>query len=83
MKKAIFMAGLALSGLLPFAGRSQTISGNTVLKAPANLSLTTDLRLIRANPTDVFSTSFNISATGRNDINAYLLCYLSTLIYPD
>ncbi len=77
------MAGLALSGLLPFAGRSQTISGNTVLKAPANLSLTTDLRLIRANPTDVFSTSFNISATGRNDINAYLLCYLSTLIYPD
>lgn len=32
--------------------------------------------------TNVFSTSFNRTATGRNDLNAYLMCYLNTLIYP-
>ena len=32
--------------------------------------------------TNVFSNSFNRIATGRNDMNAYLMCYLNTLIYP-
>ncbi len=83
MKKVLFGAYLFFAISVPFAGWSQTISGTTVLKSPATLSVNTDLRLIRPNPTDVFSTTFNLSATGKNDINAYLLCYLSTLIYPD
>ncbi|HEU4471560.1 MAG TPA: hypothetical protein VFR58_10780 [Flavisolibacter sp.] len=29
-----------------------------------------------------FSSQFRNTASGRSDINAYLLCYLSTLVYP-
>src|SRR2546423_8859944 len=36
--------------------------------------------ILKGNNT--FSTAFNNAATGRNDVNAYLLCYLTTLIYP-
>jgi Lipase (class 3) len=83
MKRILLAANMLIISCLPYAGWSQTISGTKALISPVNLSTTKDLRLIRPNPTDVFSTSFNLSATGRNDINAYLLCYLSTLIYPD
>jgi len=33
-------------------------------------------------PGNAFGRHFNMNATGRNDVNAYLLCYLTTLIYP-
>ncbi len=32
--------------------------------------------------TGVFSTSFSNTAVGKNEVNAYLLCYLSTVVYP-
>jgi Lipase (class 3) len=32
--------------------------------------------------TNAFSTAFQNNAIGRNDMDAYLLCYLTTLIYP-
>jgi hypothetical protein len=31
---------------------------------------------------EAFTASFSNTSTGRNDMNAYLLCYLTTLIYP-
>jgi pimeloyl-ACP methyl ester carboxylesterase len=33
-------------------------------------------------PANAFGRFFNMNETGRNDVNAYLLCYLTTLIYP-
>jgi hypothetical protein len=56
---------------------NQPVKTVSVVSSPITKSL-----LIRSTGTDVFSTSFSNSATGRNDMNAYLLCYLSTLIYP-
>ena len=39
-----------------------------------------NLKLSKVNNT--FSNSFNRSAQGRNDVNAYLMCYITTLIFP-
>jgi hypothetical protein len=61
----------------------QTISNQTVITKPTTLSGLQNLKLIRPVTANVFSSSFNLQATGRNDMNAYLLCYLSTLVYPD
>ena len=44
-------------------------------------SLTT-LTIAAPKGTNAFSTVFNNTATGRDDANAYLLCYLTTLVYP-
>jgi hypothetical protein len=44
-------------------------------------SLTT-LTIAAPKGTNAFSTAFNNAATGRDDANAYLLCYLTTLVYP-
>jgi hypothetical protein len=45
-------------------------------------SVTTFTPLAIKKGTNVFSTSFQNNVTGRNDMNAYLLSYITTLIYP-
>ncbi len=62
-------------GINLFAQLSPVVKTTSITTIPQSL-------LIRSTGNDVFSTSFSNSATGRNDVNAYLLCYLSTLVYP-
>ena len=61
----------------------QTIINQSINTKPTLLTGTQNLKLIRPVTANVFTSSFNLQATGRSDMNAYLLCYLSTLIYPD
>ena len=46
------------------------------------VSLTTPKKLVIAKGTNVFNTAFNKTASGRNDMNAYLMAYITTLVYP-
>ncbi len=50
------------------------------LRDVSNVSLVTSL--VTKKGTNAFSNAFQNNATGRNDMNAYLLCYITTLIYP-
>jgi hypothetical protein len=57
------------------------------LASPAQKEISTSTslvttRLIIPKGNTAFGTQFNNAATGKNNANAYLLCYLSTLIYP-
>ncbi len=81
MKKIISLL-LMGSALLPMSAPAQNPAIAGTITKPANLTVNTELRLVKFNPTDVFSTGFNLNATGRSDMNSYLLCYLSTLVYP-
>jgi Lipase (class 3) len=60
------------------------LSAQTIQQASKVQTLTpmTQLKSLEVKGTNVFSTSFGKTAKGRNDMNAYLLCYLTTLIYP-
>jgi lipase (class 3) len=62
------MTGLRISPFLPIV---------LVLAGPASAG---DAPPRGAN---VFTTAFRHDAAGRNDLNAYLLMYLTTLIYPE
>jgi hypothetical protein len=44
--------------------------------------LTSVRKMVVAKGTNVFTSSFSKTATGRNDMNAYLMAYITTLIYP-
>jgi hypothetical protein len=56
---------------------NQPIKNISGISSPITKSL-----LVRSTGNEVFSSGFSNTAVGRNDMNAYLLCYLSTLIYP-
>lgn len=62
------------------------LTGTNVLQAqltPVVSAQTTVLKkMALAKGTNVFSTSFSRTGTGRQNMNAYLMCYLTTLIYP-
>jgi Lipase (class 3) len=49
--------------------------GGTVLQAQTAV-------LLNAADNSVFTTKFNPNAAAQDNVNAYLLCYLSTMIYP-
>lgn len=73
------VSGLIFTSVL----HAQTIKNQVTTISSANISRMQNLKLIKPVTANVFTTSFNLSATGRNDMNTYLLCYISTLIYPD
>jgi pimeloyl-ACP methyl ester carboxylesterase len=84
MKKKIQEIVLAIITIVPLLAEAQpAIRPGKNFDNIRTATSANGVRLQLANPTDVFSTSFSANASGKNDANAYLLCYLSTLIYPD
>jgi len=81
VKKIIYMKKISclVCGLVVLTGLANLSAQLTPNVQPvANLSV--NLNLVKG--TNVFGSSFNKSATGRQNMNAYLMCYLNTLIYP-
>jgi hypothetical protein len=77
MKKKIFPL-LMIGALLWQQGTAQAIKQVQSVTPVANIK-----SVVIAKGSNAFSNNtFNKAATGRNDMNAYLLCYLNTLIYP-
>ena len=48
----------------------------------SNVTRISAVNLKLSKVTKTFSTTFNRTASGRNDVNAYLMCYITTLIFP-
>lgn len=71
------------SCLLLSAGMGLVMAHNAMAQNIQSVSqLSTIRKLTVARGTNVFSTAFNKTATGRNDMNAYLMAYITTLVYP-
>lgn len=68
----LFATSLSLQG--------QTIQPKTPVQNITNVSNFANLKLVKG--TNAFTTVFNKTATGRNDMNTYLLAYITTLVYP-
>lgn len=80
--KKMMIAAVAAMGLA-FAANAQ-ITKPVVTNNVAGMSGMQLQSLSKAkitNSVNAFS-EFNVSGTGRQDKNAYLLCYLSTMVYP-
>lgn len=85
MKKFINLCMLVVSVVASNLLKAQPNPGaNRTIPAQGVTSVTSIKSSYLLKPASIgaFSTKFSNTATGRNDINAYLLCYLSTLVYP-
>ncbi len=61
---------------------NKQITSTAVVKPNTVNAASLQKLLLKPVSMGAFTTKFSNAVTGRNDINAYLLCYLSTLIYP-
>jgi hypothetical protein len=79
----LLVTGFILCFVKNIAGQlGPTVTKSVVIPQSVNRDALKNNFLVKPVPNGVFSTKFSNTATGRNDINAYLLCYLSTLVYP-